>query len=264
MIEFTLYHLNNHESRHSSYHADDELQNPSEDTPLLRRFPRVNDTTNVITALIVSMMILVLLSGFAIGVYLLVLQSDADNMLPPIEMPLFVARSQWDESSPTPSEEPITFKAKSVVIEQTDTGQCQGKNACIQLMKSMQANMDDNKTLPYNFAISTDGFIYECLGWEQPSPLYPELYGLVIAFIGNYTVVKPSSSQLESAYNLITVSLANSYLERDFIFTSKNDTTLVVSYLKKALTDLSRSKLQRRSLLMPKIYMFKSAKYNFN
>ncbi|XP_050361046.1 peptidoglycan-recognition protein 3-like isoform X2 [Nymphalis io] len=252
-----------HESRHSSYHADDELQHPSEDTPLLRRFPRVSDTANVVTACIVSMMILLLLSGFAIGVYLLILQSDADNMLPPIEMPLFVARAQWDETSPArfEDEDHLTFKAKSVVIEQTDTGQCQGKDTCMQLMRAMQAKLDDNETLPFNFAVSTDGFIYECLGWEEPSPLYPDLNGLVIAFIGNYTVEKPSTNQLESAYNLIAVSLANNYLERNFVFTGKNDTTLVVGYLKKALTDLGRSKLQRLNLLMPKVYMFKSAKY---
>lgn len=74
------FHFIDHESRHNSHHrADDENeQNPTEETPLLHRFPQsILPERNRSTVGIVSLLLTLLLSGVIIGTYLLILQGDA-------------------------------------------------------------------------------------------------------------------------------------------------------------------------------------------
>lgn len=219
-----------HESRYGSYHAEDD---ESEETPLLPRFPRNDERIKLLTIMAVSMMGIFLMCGLSIGVYLLITEDDSDNMLPPVEIPpLFVPRSEWDAMSPNFSKPEPVFLAKSVVVDQTDTRFCSDTESCIELMTDLEDNINENKTLPYNFMISSDGHIYEYLGWEHPSQLYPKLHCLAIAFIGSFAYEMPSDKQIQSAGNILTASVSNGYLNRNFTFIIKNDTLLGSGYIR--------------------------------
>ncbi|CAH2103855.1 unnamed protein product [Euphydryas editha] len=257
--QFYVFVYLDHESRHSSHHGEDDTQNASEETPLLHRFPRGDERINLFTLLVVGMMVVVLMSGLSIGVYLLIIEDNSENVLPPVQIPpLFVPRGEWDAMSPHFSEPVPVFKAKAVVIDQTDTGLCSDLEFCIELMKDLEENIDENKTLPYNFMISSDGHIYEYLGWELPSPLYRELPSLVIAFIGNFAEENPSDKQIQSAGNIITASVSNEYLDRNFTLITKSDKITEAASIQKILMNKVNFAMERRRLYMSKRYFFRS------
>ncbi|KAM3968799.1 peptidoglycan recognition protein [Aphomia sociella] len=214
-----------HESRHNSYRAEDQRrrspeQGSTEETPLLHRFPQVNRIEiNPITKAVVSLLLIILISGVIIGIYLLILQNDSENILPPVDTPLqILSRSQWDRTANLYN--PSSFKARQVIVVQTDTHRCYTVDNCTTLLRSMQALRGES--LPYNFLLSSNGQIYEAVGWHAPSPLFSEYStALVLAFIGNYTEDSPNSVQIQQTQNFFAESISRQHLEPSFTVIAK-------------------------------------------
>lgn len=67
-----------HETRHNTYHGEEEnLEREEENTPLLHRFPQTVADRSTATTVIVSLLLIILISGVIIGIYLLVIQDDS-------------------------------------------------------------------------------------------------------------------------------------------------------------------------------------------
>ncbi|CAH4038433.1 uncharacterized protein LOC123719032 isoform X2 [Pieris brassicae] len=199
-----------HETRRSSFQRVEE-DGVDEDTPLINRFPTSHHSERYLSTVItVGFLLGILLAGFIIGVYLLVLQSNADNILPPIEEPIPLL-SQGLEAYPP-------FEAQNVVILQTDTRQCVNRTDCIDLLTN--DSQVANQTLLYNYFVSTTGLVFEALGWQK-STLYTELSPLVVAFIGNFEVVAPSKFQIAAAKSVITNGVDKHRLSETFIIIGK-------------------------------------------
>ncbi|XP_021206106.1 peptidoglycan-recognition protein SB2 isoform X1 [Bombyx mori] len=215
-----------HEFRQNNSHrADSSDIRQSEETPLLHTFPReTSPEENNWTSLTVSLLLVILISGIIIGVYLLIIQSDSENVLPPVEMPLqFVSRLQWDTLRKRPVLSSSSFRAKSVVAVQTDSILCWATESCFDLLQHMQENDTSNNTMAYNFLISSNGQTYESLGWHVPSPMFPKYSNssLVFGFIGNFTDMAPSSYQIDGAEKLLAVSVSQQYLEPNYVLVGR-------------------------------------------
>ncbi|CAK1588648.1 unnamed protein product [Parnassius mnemosyne] len=208
-----------HESRTSSYRAEDEPRT-SEATPLLQRFPRNpgQEEQRYRTTMVVTLLFLVLFAGIVIGTYLLVIQSRSENVLPPVEPSvLMVSRFQWDKTSPIQTTQQSSTKASQVIVVETGTRQCYGASDCAKLLNMMQAT--NVSSLPYNFMISSDGQTFEALGWRRQSPLFPQYSAdaLVLAFIGNFTQEAPKQAQILEAKNFLAEALSQERLQPRFV-----------------------------------------------
>ncbi|KAJ0183908.1 hypothetical protein K1T71_000331 [Dendrolimus kikuchii] len=216
-----------HETRQNLFQADEETQSrTTEETPLLYRFPQTAvPLRSTATTLIVSVLLLILISGVIIGIYLLILQSDSENVLPPVEMPLqLVSKAQWDHvnQSQLLLSNHSPFKAGKLIIVHTESEQCSDTKSCTKLLRNMQANAAHN-VLPYNFLISSNGQTYEALGWYKPSSMFPEISNaLVLAFIGNFTDEEPTVAQKLEAKNFVAESISHRYLEPSFVLIGKS------------------------------------------
>ncbi|XP_021192514.3 peptidoglycan-recognition protein SB2 isoform X1 [Helicoverpa armigera] len=228
MVELPLHNLNYHETRHNINHDTEEnVERPAENTPLLHRFPQTIPERSTRTTVIVSLLLIILISGVIIGIYLLVLQNDSENVLPPVEMPLqLVSRSQWDPSNSSQSAlRSFPYRLRAVTVVHTDTKQCSSTETCTNLLQDMQNNATEaNSTLRYNFLISSNGQTYEGLGWLKclPETQRNTPSGLLLAFIGNFTEIPPSRSQLQEAKNFFATSVSQQYLHPTYRIYGKN------------------------------------------
>lgn len=208
-----------HEFRYNSHHreVDESVQSPSEETPLLHRFPQSTvPDRNRLTVVIVSLLLIMLLSGVIIGIYLLILQSDAENILPPVEEPLqLVSRIQWDRDKITKTLSSTPFKAKDVIVVQTNTRECYGTKSCTKLLQEIQDNTTTSNILPYNFLVSSNGQTYEVIGWHTSSPMFPQYSSsaLVLGFIGDFVTEEPTLAQIQEAKYFLAVSVSRHYLD---------------------------------------------------
>ncbi|CAF4751528.1 unnamed protein product [Pieris macdunnoughi] len=210
MVEIEMNRILDHETRRSSFQRVEE-DGVSEDTPLINRFPSSHRRERYVSTIItVGFLLGILLTGFIIGVYLLVLQSNSDNILPPIEDPIPLLGQGLEAFPP--------LEAKHVVILQTDTRQCANRTDCIDLL--MNDSQMANQTLLYNYLVSTNGLVFEALGWKK-STLYAELSPMILAFIGNFEVVAPSDLQIAAAKSVITNGVDNHRLNTTFIIVGK-------------------------------------------
>lgn len=216
-----------HETRHNINHDTEEnVERPAENTPLLRRFPQTIPERSTRTTVIVSLLLIILISGVIIGIYLLVLQNDSENVLPPVEMPLqLVSRSQWDPNSSQSALRSFPYRLRAVTVVHTDTKQCSSTETCTNLLQDMQNNATEaNSTLRYNFLISSNGQTYEGLGWLKclPETQRNTPSGLLLAFIGNFTEIPPTRSQLQEAKNFFATSVSQQYLHPTYHIYGKN------------------------------------------
>ncbi|XP_022121536.2 peptidoglycan-recognition protein SB2 [Pieris rapae] len=199
-----------HETRRSSFQRAEE-DRVFEDTPLINRFPNSHRRERYLSTIItVGFLLGILLAGFIIGVYLLILQSNSDNILPPVEDPIPLLSRGLEAFPP--------FEAQNVVVLQTDTRQCVNRTDCIDLLTN--DSQMANQTLLYNYLVSSNGLVFEALGWKK-STLYAELSPLVVAFIGNFEVVAPSILQIAAAKNVITNAVVKNRLKPTFIIIGK-------------------------------------------
>ncbi|KPJ09238.1 Peptidoglycan-recognition protein SB2 [Papilio machaon] len=206
-----------HESRTNSYRAEEENRG-TEATPLLQRFPRYQSNDNHYrTRAVVSLLLLILLSGIVIGTYLLIIQSRSENVLPPIEVPeLYVSRLQWDKNKEVDQVNLVPqLKKNTVIVVQTDTDGCNCTITCSTLLNSMQEN---GTRLQYNFLVSPDGETFEALGWRRNSVIFPDYSAnaIILAFIGNYTQEAPSTAQVMQAKIFLENSISQQHLDLNF------------------------------------------------
>ncbi|CAD0194090.1 unnamed protein product [Chrysodeixis includens] len=229
-----------HETRNNANHNEEEppAETATESTPLMHRFPVNEPVRSPLTTVIVSLLLIILIAGVIIGIYLLVLQNDSENVLPPVELPLqLVSRTQWDPSyQPQLMEKAYPYRLRAVTIVQTGTEQCQSTETCSKLLQDMiKSNTTANGDLPYNFMISSNGQTYEALGWRNVSPNSRTSSGLLLAFIGNFTEAPPSRLQLEEAKHFFATSVSQQYLHPSYRVTGDN-TTNTPAKLAKSLT----------------------------
>ncbi|XP_059055307.1 peptidoglycan-recognition protein SB1-like isoform X2 [Achroia grisella] len=213
-----------HESRHGSQRVEnEEREMPAEDTPLLNRFPQVTHMErNPVTTAVVSLLLIILIAGVIIGIYLLILQNNSENILPPVSnSPLrIVNRSQW-----SPGERATSslqhFTASYLIVVQTDTKRCDTIDSCSAMLRTLQKKR--REPLPYNFLLSSSGHIYEGLGWHLPSNMFPEYNrkAVVLAYIGNYTKTPLSGVQKQQTKTFIAMALSEQHLDPSFIVFGK-------------------------------------------
>ncbi|XP_038216689.1 peptidoglycan-recognition protein SB2-like [Zerene cesonia] len=208
-----------HETRRSSFQRDEESQaRPSEDTPLINRFPD-NHTIrqrNLVTIITVGFLLSILLAGIIIGIYLLILQSNSENILPPIDdtlQVLTVPRSSVESLSLR-----AIYEAASVVVTHTDTRQCDVTAECLQLINEIQvANKNE---MAYNFLVSSNGLLLQGLGWKQ-SMVNPDST-LIVAFIGNFTDTTPPQPQIDAFNDLLAKSVSRHFLSPNYSLIGRN------------------------------------------
>ncbi|KAJ8737791.1 hypothetical protein PYW08_000386 [Mythimna loreyi] len=218
-----------HETRHNTNHAEEEnVERPEENTPLLHRFPQVVTERTPLTMFIVSLLLIILSAGVIIGIYLLVIQNDSENVLPPVENPLqLVSRSQWDPSNEEQSAlRSFPYRLRAVTVVHTGTNQCNSTETCTKLLLEVKSNATAaNSTVGYNFLISSNGQTYEYLGWLKCIPQSTKTTtptGLLLAFIGNFTETPPNTRQLETAKKFFAASESQQYLHPSYRLFGKN------------------------------------------
>ncbi|XP_045509419.1 peptidoglycan-recognition protein SA-like isoform X1 [Colias croceus] len=207
-----------HETRRSSFQRDEESQaRPSEDTPLINRFPdnhRIRQR-NLVTIITVGFLLSILLAGIVIGIYLLILQNNSENILPPIDDTLQVLEvPQFGESL---SLQELT-EATRVLVTHTYTRQCDVTAECLQLINEIQ--MANNKEMAYNFLVSSNGSLFQGLGWKQYMDNPPST--LIVAFIGNFTDVSPPQPQINAFNDFLAKSVRLHFLSSNYTLIGRN------------------------------------------
>ncbi|CAB3225894.1 unnamed protein product [Arctia plantaginis] len=217
-----------HESRHNSTNHTEEVRPvASEISPLIQQLPQFRPR-NSSTLIIVTFLLIILITGVIIGIYLLVIQSDSENVLPPpVERPLqLVLRSQWDHGNGSLAQHISLspFKTNEVMVVQTNTDTCQTTESCIQLLQAMQVKASATKRImPYNFLISSNGQTYEGLGWHRhPAATGQPYKGLVLALIGNFSEVQPTPLQIQEAKKFFAMSVSQQYLDQFYRIVGNN------------------------------------------
>lgn len=107
-------------------------------------------------------------------------------------------------------------------------------------MKSLQELYDHLKDIPWNFLIGDDGFVYEGRGYyfQGEIPSNKSLtnsfddVGLIIAFIGTFTIVQPSLKQIGTFNAFLENSVRRDFLEEDYVLLLQDE--LVITELPSA------------------------------
>ncbi|XP_050683320.1 peptidoglycan recognition protein 4-like isoform X5 [Leptidea sinapis] len=188
---------------------DDVLSTETyEQTPLLGLTNLGSSPQTSATILAVGTLITILLLGLVIGVYLLVVQSDSENVLPPIDPLDIVPVTEWYIKDISPSTNKSEEVTEAVIVVATGTEECNTVVQCSQLIQELQVN---NTKLSYNFLVSSTGVVLEAFGWQR-SPVFSELSVLVIACIGNFNQSAPTHIQVESVARLAAYAVSSGHL----------------------------------------------------
>ncbi|XP_053953244.1 peptidoglycan-recognition protein SD [Anastrepha ludens] len=161
-----------------------------------------------------------------IATYLLI----AESRSPTVEFSLdLVHRDLWSNVSTPIADSLNYYDVENIVIMQTGGLSCVEFQKCLQTLRELQREYQEKQgiiqELPFNFLIGGDRQTYEARGWNYESglPLVQQNASLVIAFIGNYTILAPSSLQLRSAVSLIAESVRRKKLQSQYkIFGLRN------------------------------------------
>lgn len=143
--------------------------------------------------------LVILLSLLAVILYFLfvlyILQTSSN---------LLIERSSWDNNPNRTAHNPMTLPIQRIIMTFTDDQTtCVSSSKCIDMIRSMHIKYSRQfGDIPFNFIIGDDGHVYEGRGFNQQGLIVREDYlphtdnsGLVIAFIGNYSSVKPNERQ---------------------------------------------------------------------
>ncbi|XP_012157241.1 peptidoglycan-recognition protein LD isoform X1 [Ceratitis capitata] len=163
--------------------------------------------------------VLILAGGCVIATYLLI----ADSRLPVMQFSLdLVHRDIWSNVSRPLADFLNHTNVMNIVIMQTGGAGCEKIDKCLQILREMQKQyqmtLGNAQEVPFNFLIGGDRQTYEARGWNYESGLNLARQNatLVIAFIGNYTNMAPSTLQLHSALSLIAESVRLKKLQRQY------------------------------------------------
>ncbi|XP_054264986.1 peptidoglycan recognition protein 1-like [Macrosteles quadrilineatus] len=122
-------------------------------------------------------------------------------------------KKKWDLWVPIPY----------VKLSYTGSKQCHSLLDCAEIMQNVQKSYQDKGLgdLPWNFAISSEGYVYQGRGWYT-EPVIPEhlkwLKGnmLDIAFIGDYKFDDPTWLMQNLALELIEYGVLTGILKPNF------------------------------------------------
>ncbi|GFQ70192.1 peptidoglycan-recognition protein 1 [Trichonephila clavata] len=118
-----------------------------------------------------------------------------------------VIRSQWSARAPSQRWFFVSTPVEHVIIGHTATAPCLSQESCAAQMRSIQKyHMELGwGDIGYNFVIGGDGRVYEGVGWSRQGVhtlgWNTKSYG--IAFIGDYSQMRPSAKQLKAARYLM-------------------------------------------------------------
>ncbi|XP_041986703.1 uncharacterized protein LOC121738604 [Aricia agestis] len=171
-----------------------DLDEPVEETPLLDMAGE--EHSRLKTWASIGVLTLVLLAGILIGIYLLVLQSKAEHIIPD-ESKVEVVKPKYFDSSDFFSDE---YRPSLVVIRAGETHECYEVAECIRVVQDMEDDLFPNGYLsPFHVLAMSDGrFMYD-RSWH---PGKGDTF--IIAMIGNYTEGKlPMMDQVHGISNFI-------------------------------------------------------------
>ncbi|GFY48903.1 peptidoglycan-recognition protein 1 [Trichonephila inaurata madagascariensis] len=118
-----------------------------------------------------------------------------------------VVRSQWNAQAPSQRWYFVSTPVEHVIIGHTVTAPCLSQESCAAQMRNIQNyHMELGwGDIGYNFVIGGDGRVYEGVGWSRQGVhtlgWNTKSYG--IAFIGDYSQMRPSAKQLKAARYLM-------------------------------------------------------------
>uniref|UniRef100_A0A1B0CGU9 Putative peptidoglycan recognition protein n=1 Tax=Lutzomyia longipalpis TaxID=7200 RepID=A0A1B0CGU9_LUTLO len=178
------------------------------------------------SAVEVCILIFIFFGGFAIGVYLLIVEGEER----PANFPFYlVERAEWGASG-EPQGQPLNHRiVNHVLVFHTRSVQCEGYR-CAQIMRSLQHDFRGRNftDVPHNFLVSNDGRTFEAQGWRLQSEfsgLAERNISLAVGLIGNFTQLTPKKHQLEETRALINEAIHRGKLNRNFgIFVVRNAT----------------------------------------
>ncbi|CAG4932929.1 unnamed protein product [Colias eurytheme] len=133
----------------------------------------------------------------------------------------FVSREEWNARPPTVINTQ-NLPVPLVVIHHTYIpGACYSRAECSRSMQSMQnTHMITNGwgDIGYNFAVGSDGVVYEGRGWNRVGAhaVGYNVNSVGIVLIGDWVSVVPPKIQLDAAKDLIQVGIELGYISPDY------------------------------------------------
>ncbi|XP_072934416.1 peptidoglycan-recognition protein LB-like [Epargyreus clarus] len=133
----------------------------------------------------------------------------------------FVSREEWGARPPT-SVINLNLPVPYVIIHHTYIpGACFSVEQCSASMRAMQNNhqlTQQWEDIGYNFAVGSDGVVYEGRGWEAVGA---HAFGynsrsIGIALIGDWVSVLPPAIQMETTKRLIEEGLRLGYISENY------------------------------------------------
>ncbi|XP_068623264.1 peptidoglycan-recognition protein LB-like [Battus philenor] len=134
----------------------------------------------------------------------------------------FMSRQAWGARPPV-AERPLATPVPFVIIHHSyQPGACFTTEQCVRAMKIMQdvhqlhQGWDD---IGYNFAVGSDGVVYEGRGWKNIGAhalgYNPDSIGIVL--IGDWISEVPPANQLDAAQKLIALGVELGYISQDYV-----------------------------------------------
>lgn len=131
-----------------------------------------------------------------------------------------VTKSEWGGRNAT-RVKPFGKTIKYVIVHHSATPSCTNREQCSSRMRSIQAyHMDERnwRDIGYNFAIGSDGLVYEGRGVKMVGAHAPNWnsrsYGIV--FIGNYQSRDLDDSQVKAWQSLIKWLIDQGHLHSNY------------------------------------------------
>ncbi|XP_054281431.1 peptidoglycan-recognition protein SB2-like isoform X2 [Macrosteles quadrilineatus] len=127
-----------------------------------------------------------------------------------------IARSVWDPDPGDPAKDKeLQQPFNHINYVDTDTPMCDNQEDCMDVMRHLK---ERDKTIKYNFYIGGDNLIYEGKGWVAD---VNEATGyrkrcLDVAFIGVFSVIRPSPPMLINAFHLVELGISTDKVLKGF------------------------------------------------
>lgn len=133
----------------------------------------------------------------------------------------FVTRCQWQARSPLETVLLATPVPYVVIHHSYEPSACYDREECSKAMRQMQnMHMDDRiwEDVGYNFAIGSDGVVYEGRGWTVlgTHALFFNAVSIGICLIGDWRFTAPPIEQLKSAKELIATGVELGFVHPNY------------------------------------------------
>nr|Q765P2.1 RecName: Full=Peptidoglycan-recognition protein 3; AltName: Full=Hd-PGRP-3; Flags: Precursor [Holotrichia diomphalia]BAD08318.1 peptidoglycan recognition protein-3 [Holotrichia diomphalia] len=134
--------------------------------------------------------------------------------------PTIISKNRWGGQQAR-KVEPTTKPLKYVIINHTSGPSCVDEIDCSRMLVYIQnrhMNHLNYNDIGCNFIIGGDGQIYEGAGWQAAASHTPgwNKKSLLIGFIGDYEINRPSLKQLEAGKQLIECAVERGEIEQDY------------------------------------------------